>query len=354
MVIPIVANKHSHSFIQGFAGLLSRILSVFENGNNEEEREVPQAESHWIAESGVIDLFIVLGPTPKDVFHQYAVLTGIPIYLSSHFISHLLGMPELPPLFALAYHQCRWNYNDENDVATVQAKLDEADIPFDVIWLDIEHTDGKRCVSRLICKRFKRNMFIAATLPGTTASSPRRRTCSPISPRTVARWSPSLIHTSSALADITFTKRPPRMACTSTTRTATSTMAGAGQVGFKNAIASHEYHCGPSIGSSSWLDFMNPAIQSWWSDQLALDKYQGSAMNLYVWNDMNEPSVFNGPEITMHKDAKHFQGPLIFHQEIQFCIISICRLGASRCAQHLRHVAASGDCRGHPSSQWRR
>lgn len=25
--------------------------------------------------------------------------------------------------------------------------------------------------------------------------------------------------------------------------------------------------------------------------------------NLYTWNDMNEPSVFNGPEVTMHKDA---------------------------------------------------
>ena len=31
-------------------------------------------------------------------------------------------------------------------------------------------------------------------------------------------------------------------------------------------------------------------------------------MDLYTWNDMNEPSVFNGPEITMHKDAKHAGG----------------------------------------------
>lgn len=30
---------------------------------------------------------------------------------------------------------------------------------------------------------------------------------------------------------------------------------------------------------------------------------QGSMENLYTWNDMNEPSVFNGPEVTMHKDA---------------------------------------------------
>lgn len=40
--------------------------------------------------------------------------------------------------------QCRWNYNDEADVATVNEKFDEFDIPVDVFWLDIEHTDGKR------------------------------------------------------------------------------------------------------------------------------------------------------------------------------------------------------------------
>ncbi|KAI6190429.1 Glycosyl hydrolase, family 31 [Aphelenchoides bicaudatus] len=34
--------------------------------------------------------------------------------------------------------------NDNKDVAEVHAKLDEYDIPFDSIWLDIEHTNGKR------------------------------------------------------------------------------------------------------------------------------------------------------------------------------------------------------------------
>jgi alpha 1,3-glucosidase len=56
---------------------------------------------------------------------------------------------------------------------------------------------------------------------------------------------------------------------------------------------------------------MSPAIQSWWADQFALDKYQGSTLDLFTWNDMNEPSVFNGPEITMHKDAKHFGGGIV-------------------------------------------
>lgn len=44
----------------------------------------------------------------------------------------------------MAYHQCRWNYNDEEDVSTLQTNFDKYDIPVDAIWLDIEHTDGKR------------------------------------------------------------------------------------------------------------------------------------------------------------------------------------------------------------------
>ena len=50
----------------------------------------------------------------------------------------------MPQYFALGYHQCRWNYKDEADVKTVDTAMDLNNIPYDVIWLDIEHTDGKR------------------------------------------------------------------------------------------------------------------------------------------------------------------------------------------------------------------
>ena len=38
----------------------------------------------------------------------------------------------------------RWNYKDEADVAAVDAGFEAEDLPYDVLWLDIEHTDGKR------------------------------------------------------------------------------------------------------------------------------------------------------------------------------------------------------------------
>ena len=82
-----------------------------------------------MSETGIIDMFVLLGPKPKDVSRQYMALTG---------------PTPLPPEFSIAYHQCRWNYNDQKDVVTVSAKFDEHDIPMDIMWLDIEHTDGKK------------------------------------------------------------------------------------------------------------------------------------------------------------------------------------------------------------------
>ena len=41
-----------------------------------EAEEVPQVETHWISESGIIDVFVMLGPKPHDVFQEYASFTG--------------------------------------------------------------------------------------------------------------------------------------------------------------------------------------------------------------------------------------------------------------------------------------
>ena len=51
--------------------LLGKLLSYFKS-----EDEVPQIDTHWMSESGIIDVFILLGPRPYDVYKQYASLTG--------------------------------------------------------------------------------------------------------------------------------------------------------------------------------------------------------------------------------------------------------------------------------------
>ena len=62
------------------------------------------------------------------------------------------------------------------------------------------------------------------------------------------------------------------------------------------------------VGNSGWPDFLDRRVRDWWAGKFSLSEYVGSDLNLFVWNDMNEPSVFNAPEITFHRDAKHLGG----------------------------------------------
>ena len=101
----------------------------FENFSGSSQEKEDAVHAHIMSEAGIMDIFVLLGPKPSDVSTQYASLTG---------------STPLPPLFGMAYQQCRWNYNDQEDVRSVADKFDEYDMPMDVMWLDIEHTDGKK------------------------------------------------------------------------------------------------------------------------------------------------------------------------------------------------------------------
>uniref|UniRef100_A0A3B4EFU1 Neutral alpha-glucosidase AB n=1 Tax=Pygocentrus nattereri TaxID=42514 RepID=A0A3B4EFU1_PYGNA len=216
--------------------------------------ETPQTDVRWISESGIIDVFIMLGPKPSDVFSQYASLTGTQSF---------------PPLAGLGYHQCRWNYNDQDDVKAVDQGFDQHDIPYDFIWLDIEHTDGKRYFTwdpekfpqpkeMLHGIKDKRRKMVAIVDPHIKVDSGYK------------------IHSEIRARDLYVKNKDG---------------------------GDYEGWCWP--GNSGYPDFTNPEMRAWWASMFAYDKYEGSMENLYTWNDMNEPSVFNGPEVTMYKDAMH-------------------------------------------------
>ncbi|XP_076148442.1 neutral alpha-glucosidase AB isoform X2 [Alosa pseudoharengus] len=216
--------------------------------------ETPQTDVRWISESGIIDVFIMLGPTPSDVFTQYASLTGTQSF---------------PPIAALAYHQCRWNYNDQEDVQAVDKGFDEHDIPYDFIWLDIEHADGKRYFT----------------------------------------WDPHKFPTPKDMLQGIMDKRRKMVAIVDPHIKIDSNYKIHNEIRAQNFYVKnkdggdYEGWCWP--GSAGYPDFTNPQMRAWWASMFAYDQYEGSMENLYTWNDMNEPSVFNGPEVTMHKDAKH-------------------------------------------------
>ncbi|XP_062503000.1 neutral alpha-glucosidase AB-like isoform X2 [Corticium candelabrum] len=235
--------------------VLSRLMDYFKS-----EQDMPQIDTHWISESGIIDVFVLFGPKPRDVFRQY---------------SNLTGPTPLPPLFALAYHQSRWNYRDQTDVEEVQSNFDKHDIPYDVLWLDIEHTDNKK-IFTWDGQKFPDSVKMLNDL-----YHYGHRMVTIIDPH-VREEENYHIHDEACSRQL-FVRKSDR------TRN-----------------ESYSGHCWP--GQSCWLDFVNPAVREWYASMFDLDKYQGSTLSLFTWNDMNEPSVFNGPEITMHKDVRHSDG----------------------------------------------
>uniref|UniRef100_A0A672TRS4 Glucosidase alpha, neutral C n=1 Tax=Strigops habroptila TaxID=2489341 RepID=A0A672TRS4_STRHB len=219
------------------------------------QKAVPLTDVRWMSESGIIDVFLLMGPTAFDVFKQFAQLTGT---------------QALPPLFSLGYHQCRWNYEDEQDVKAVDAGFDEHDIPYDVIWLDIEHTDGKRYFT-WDKKKFQNPRKMQEHL-----RKKKRKLVIIVDPH--IKVDPKYTLYSQAKDKGYFVKD-------------------------RNG-QDFEGICWP--GSSCYLDFTNPEVRKWYADQFAFKTYKGSTNILFVWNDMNEPSVFKGAELTMQKDAVHY------------------------------------------------
>lgn len=61
----------SFSCVSIFQTLFGKMLDFVQVSS-----EAPQTDVRWISESGIIDVFIMLGPKPTDVFTQYASLTG--------------------------------------------------------------------------------------------------------------------------------------------------------------------------------------------------------------------------------------------------------------------------------------
>ena len=51
------------------------------------------------------------------------------------------GTMEMPPLWALGYHQCRYSYYPDTEVMRIANEFRARKIPCDVIWMDIDYMD---------------------------------------------------------------------------------------------------------------------------------------------------------------------------------------------------------------------
>lgn len=76
-----------------------------------------------------------------------------------------------------------------------------------------------------------------------------------------------------------------------------------------------EGDCWP--GTSTYVDFLNPAGRDYYASLYAYDKFNGSTPTLAgIWNDMNEPTVFaDDLEKTMANDIPHYPGDVL-HRDV--------------------------------------
>lgn len=213
--------------------------------------------THWMSESGLLDAFVFLGPSPAALSSAYAELTG---------------HTQLPAQFALGYHQCRWNYVTDEDVRDVDRKMDRHAIPYDVIWLDIDYLDDK--------KFFTWDPLTFADPLGmeTQLDEHGRKLVVIIDPH-VKKLEGYHVHDELTAKNLAVQNKERTI---------------------------YEGWCWP--GASYWMDGFAPALREWVQSLYTYAKFAGTMGNVFIWNDMNEPSVFNGPEMTMQKDNIHAPG----------------------------------------------
>lgn len=79
-------------------------------------------------DDGALRYYVIAGEFPQ-IYENYTKLTG---------------RHELPPRWALGFHQSRWGYRTSNDIRDVLQGFKDNDLPLGAIHLDIDHMDDYR------------------------------------------------------------------------------------------------------------------------------------------------------------------------------------------------------------------
>ncbi|MHA1291519.1 MAG: TIM-barrel domain-containing protein [Promethearchaeota archaeon] len=88
------------------------------------------SEYYFDAAKGDLNYYFIYGPNIDDILEIYTELTG---------------RIEMPPKWAIGYHQCRYSYKNEKQIKEITSKFRKNNIPCDAIWFDIHYMDGYRC-----------------------------------------------------------------------------------------------------------------------------------------------------------------------------------------------------------------
>lgn len=213
-------------------------------------------------ETGAFDYYYIAGPKLKDVVSRYTTLTG---------------RMSLPPQWAIGYHQSRYSYMNQDEVLELARTFRKKNIPCDVIYLDIHYMEGYR-VFTFDPVRFPNPKEMMAELKE-------------MGIRVVPIVDPGV------KVD--------------------------GNYPIFQEGTNRNYFCkkqegvpfmGPVWpGMSVFPDFTEDEVSEWWGD---LHRFYTEMGIEGIWNDMNEPAVFNESK-TMDVDTLHGNnGNPVTHGEV--------------------------------------
>ncbi|UBK25755.1 DUF4968 domain-containing protein [Clostridium perfringens] len=201
---------------------------------------------------GQIQYYFIPGESIKEVVKNYTALTG---------------RMEMPPLWSLGYQQCRFSYFSQEELRELVKTFEEKDIPLDVVYLDIDYMDGFRVMT------FKTPNFDDAAGLISDLKEKGIRTITIIDPGVKVD------------EEYPVFKR--------------------GKEGnhFTKKLDGEMFIGAVWPGDSAFPDFSNKDCREWWKSELK--KFISEHGMDGIWNDMNEPCVFNNDHKTMLETCLH-------------------------------------------------
>lgn len=201
---------------------------------------------------GQIQYYFIPGENIKEVVKNYTALTG---------------RMEMPPLWSLGYQQCRFSYFSQEEVRELVKTFEEKDIPLDVVYLDIDYMDGFRVMT------FKTPNFDDAAGLISDLKEKGIRTITIVDPGVKVD------------EEYPVFKR--------------------GKEGnhFTKKLDGEIFIGAVWPGDSAFPDFSNNDCREWWKSELK--KFISEHGMDGIWNDMNEPCVFNNDHKTMLETCLH-------------------------------------------------
>ncbi|GIM30668.1 alpha-glucosidase [Clostridium polyendosporum] len=247
--------KYLYTTIPFFIGLKNeKAYGIFmDNANRSYFNMASESDDYYYfyANDGQLNYYFMNGPEIEDVLDTYTELTG---------------KMERPAQWTLGFHQSKWGYTPE-ELVNVANTYREKKIPLDTMHFDIDYMDGYRVFTWNkdqdylgALKKLKEQGFNAIAINDPAVKVDENNETY-----------------KEGIKNDYFAKNPD------------------GSV----------YNGEVWPGKSAFPDFSKPEVRNWWG------KNHSTLFNAGIdgiWNDMNEPAVFDGPYHTMPLDILFGEG----------------------------------------------